>query len=185
MFDAFRVVDEGNHNEVFRFELTDTLKKHGVYANREEIELFYRKFDKNRDGKLRFSEFADAIAPKDRMAADALNRRQSNYRDPRPFSSLTMDMFERTFRTIFNGFAAQNDMNRRLREKPAFFISAAFERLDSNGNGFVSKDELQRFFDEHRHFATSRELDLLVARFDSNGDGRITYSELFEGLSAV
>lgn len=119
------------------------------------------------------------------MSADALNRRQSNHRDPRPFSSLTMQMFEDTLRKILRTFGCENDMNRRLREKPAFFISGAFERIDVDGNGFISKAELQRFFDEHRHFATSRELDLLINRFDSNKDGRITYSEFFDGLSAV
>ena len=96
-----------------------------------------------------------------------------------------MQMFEDTLRKILRTFGSENDMNRRLREKPAFFISGAFERIDANGNGFISKDELQRFFDDHRHYATSRELDLLINRFDSNKDGRITYSEFFDGLSAV
>ena len=82
-------------------------------------------------------------------------------------------------------FGAQNDMNRRLRQKPAFFLSAAFERIDLNGNGFISKDELQRFFDEHRHYATQKELDLFINRLDTNKDGRITNSEFFEGFSAV
>lgn len=184
-FDAFRVMDKYGKGEIFRFELSDALRNVGVYADRAEIELLYKKNDKNKDGKLTFSEFADSIAPLDRMANDALNRRQSNYRDPRPFSAMTMGIFEDTLRKVLRTFGAVNDMNRRLREKPAFFISGAFERIDKNGNGFITREELQRFFDDHRHFATSKELDLLIARFDNDRDGRISYGEFFDGFSAV
>lgn len=68
-------MDHSGKGEIFRFELSDALKKHGIYADRSEIELLYKRFDRNKDGKLRFSEFADAISPLDRLAADALNRR--------------------------------------------------------------------------------------------------------------
>jgi Ca2+-binding EF-hand superfamily protein len=35
----------------------------GVFASYEEIELFIKRYDKNRDGTLRFSEFSDAFIP--------------------------------------------------------------------------------------------------------------------------
>jgi Ca2+-binding EF-hand superfamily protein len=180
LFEAFKLIDQANHSEVYRFELSDTLKRHGVYADRAEVELFYRKYDRNHDGKLRFSEFADSVTPMDRYCVDALNRRTSG-----PIGYTSQDMFTNLLRKIFGSFREANDMNKRLRERPAFFISAAFERLDENHNGFVSKEELSRFFDAHRHFATSKELELLVARFDKNRDGRITYSEFFDGLSSI
>jgi hypothetical protein len=78
--------------------------------------------DRNKDGKLRFSEFANAISPLDRLSADALNRRSSNHRDPRPFSSMTMTIFEDTLKKILISLGSYNEMNKRLREKPAFFI---------------------------------------------------------------
>lgn len=180
-FDAFRVADEAGRGEIYRFELTDTLRKRGVYADRAEIELFYKRFDRNQDGKLRFSEWADAFTPLDLHAAGAVNRRQGNYRDPRPFSSLTTGMYDDTIRKILRNLGAQNDLNKRNR----LSISAAFERIDRDNNGFITKDELRRFFDDHRHYATYRDLDLLVARFDKTRDGRITYSEFFDGLMSL
>jgi Ca2+-binding EF-hand superfamily protein len=178
------MMDSSNNGEVYRFELMDTLKKHNVYVDRVELDLFFKKFDRNQDGKLSFSEFADAIAPHDRHASDSLNRKQANYpREPR-FSYSTQNSFEETLKKVFRNFGAQNDMNKRLREKPAFFISAAFDRIDQDNNGHITASELRRFLDDHRHFCSYRDLDLLVARFDKNKDGRITRSEFYDGLLA-
>ena len=47
LFDAFSVLDNAGQGEIFRFEFTDALKKLGIYADRSEVELFYRKFDSN------------------------------------------------------------------------------------------------------------------------------------------
>src|SRR6185437_15853964 len=50
----------------------------GIYASYDEIDLFFKRYDKNRDGKIRFSEFCDAFTPSDLYYASQLNRRNSN-----------------------------------------------------------------------------------------------------------
>jgi Ca2+-binding EF-hand superfamily protein len=41
--------------------------------------LLFKRYDINNDGKIRFSEFADAFTPKDKIYADHLNNKRSNY----------------------------------------------------------------------------------------------------------
>lgn len=49
-----------------------------MLATYDEIELFVTRYDKDRDGKLRFSEFCDAMVPHDYYISLNLNRRGSN-----------------------------------------------------------------------------------------------------------
>ena len=50
----------------------------GIYPGYEELELFVKRYDKNNDLRLRFSEFCDAFTPLDNYYSTLLNRRTSN-----------------------------------------------------------------------------------------------------------
>ena len=50
----------------------------GVYPSNEELDLFIKRYDKNNDLRLRFSEFCDAFTPLDNYYGTLLNRRTSN-----------------------------------------------------------------------------------------------------------
>jgi hypothetical protein len=41
--------------------------------------LFFRKYDKNNECRIRFSEFTDMMCPKDKIYADLLHQRKPNY----------------------------------------------------------------------------------------------------------
>lgn len=60
-------------------EFTLGLEDLGVFGLRSEIELFFKKIDKDNDGRLKFSEFCDAFCPKDKIYADYLNNKRGNY----------------------------------------------------------------------------------------------------------
>lgn len=49
-----------------------------MYGDQEEIALFFKRYDKNKDGSIKFSEFCDAIVPNDPYYGAMLNRRTSN-----------------------------------------------------------------------------------------------------------
>jgi Ca2+-binding EF-hand superfamily protein len=44
----------------------------------EELDLFFKRYDKDQDGRIRFSEFCDAFTPADAYYATLLNRRTSS-----------------------------------------------------------------------------------------------------------
>lgn len=66
-----------------------------------------------------------------------------------------------------------------LQKNTHFSISDAFQTIDSNNNGYLSKIEFKNFLENHDFFATQKEIDMLFARMDRDRDERVTYAEFF------
>lgn len=64
LMDAFQMLDRTSKGWVTASELVDVLGDMGAYAHRDNVYLFTRRWDKNSDGRLRYSEFCDAFTPK-------------------------------------------------------------------------------------------------------------------------
>lgn len=90
LFDAFRLFDKYNIGHFYASELEDGLNRIGVYAPRSQVTLFFKKYDKNNDGKIRFSEFADALTPLDKIYKDHLERKRPNYDARYPEEALSL-----------------------------------------------------------------------------------------------
>jgi Ca2+-binding EF-hand superfamily protein len=78
LFDAFKVFDEGALGWINISHLKVGLSSLGIYPSYEHLELFMRRYNISKDGKLRYSEFCDAICPLDGFYASMLNRRGTN-----------------------------------------------------------------------------------------------------------
>ncbi len=75
ILDFFRVFDTEGKGAITGAEFEEGLKKFGIYPNREEMFLFMRKYDKDKDGRLRFSNFGDMVTPKQNDYANLLHNR--------------------------------------------------------------------------------------------------------------
>ena len=60
---------------------------------------------------------------------------------------------------------------------PRFNLGDAFATCDLNASGFITTDELHHLFERHGIRAPLRDVAGLVDRFDSDRDGRVSYSE--------
>ena len=58
----------------------------------------------------------------------------------------------------------------------------AFSHCDKNKNGYLTGEEFRRLLAENQVFVSDSELESLVARYDHNCDGRISYSEFVQEL---
>lgn len=47
----------------------------------------------------------------------------------------------------------------------------------------MTKDEFNKFLEEHEFFATNKELDLLFERYDKDKDGKVSYGEFISEIS--
>jgi hypothetical protein len=61
------------------YEMLEGLQDLGIFASKEEVILYYGRYDKDHDDRLRFSDFCDALTPKDIAYADILNNRTPYY----------------------------------------------------------------------------------------------------------
>jgi hypothetical protein len=97
-----------NSNGYISFsELKNGLNDIGIFPSIEDLELFIKRYDKNNDRRLRFSEFSDAFTPLDAYYGSLLNKRISNetrgrlYQRDDCFLSETKIEFRNVWRTHF------------------------------------------------------------------------------------
>lgn len=63
LFDAFSIFDLNKNGYISLTEFKNGLADLGIYTTYDEIDLFFKRYDKNKDGRLRFTEFSDAFLP--------------------------------------------------------------------------------------------------------------------------
>jgi Ca2+-binding EF-hand superfamily protein len=57
-------------------ELQETLSQYGLFAHKQDVYLFVRRYDKDADGRLQFTDFCDAFMPLERELAHDLKLRE-------------------------------------------------------------------------------------------------------------
>jgi hypothetical protein len=55
-----------------RSDIEDGFVRLGVYGLKNEIELFFKRYDINGEGRIKYLEFFDAFTPKDKIYANHL-----------------------------------------------------------------------------------------------------------------
>jgi len=55
--DAFRLFDVKGKGEISKFEAEIAFNDIGIFPTKDELYLFFKRFDKDCDGYLRYSEF--------------------------------------------------------------------------------------------------------------------------------
>lgn len=78
VFDAFRIFDIDSRGWISHSDLKLGLNEIGVYPSNEELDLYFKRYDKDVDGRIKFSEFCDSFSPIDNYYGTMLNRRTSN-----------------------------------------------------------------------------------------------------------
>lgn len=56
-------------------------------------------------------------------------------------------------------------------------LKKAFQVFDLNGDGFISREELQKVLTKMGEKLTDKEVDEMMKKADKNGDGKIDYDE--------
>jgi Ca2+-binding EF-hand superfamily protein len=185
--DAFQMLDRGVKGWITAPELIDNLSDMGQYANRDNVYLFVRRYDKNSDGRIHYSEFCDAFTPKSSSHAIMLNSRSAyyihhSYPKNEYFTRETRDIFLRTFKVHFSVEESAELLRKRLARRPYFNAHDAFTACDNDRNGYITRDEFKNILKENGFYATDTEVSWLIDRYDRNRDGRISYSEFIEEI---
>ena len=151
LFDAFRIFDNDSRGFVNHSDLKFGLNSIGVYPSNEELSLFIKRYDKNNDLRLRFSEFCDSFTPIDSYYSTLLNKRTSNdtrgrlYSRDDCFLNETKIEFRNAWRVHFKTETYAETLRQRLSKRPGFQLYDAFITCDINENGSLTKDELKDF----------------------------------------
>lgn len=184
LYDAFRIFDQDSRGYITYTDLKQGLNDIGIFPAVEELELYIKRYDKNNDHRLRFSEFSDSLTPLDAYYSNLLNRRTSNdtrgrlYQRDDCFLGETKIEFRNVWRTHFKTESYSETLRQRLYKRPGFNLYEAFISCDLNDDGTISREELRRLIESRGFYVSDKEVNQLVEKLDKDRDGRISYSEV-------
>lgn len=142
-----------------------------------------KRFDKDGDSLLRYSEFCEAFLPVDSFHASLLAKKApvisptSLY----PFAQSTIDIYREVW-----ALHLRNEMlieRMRFDNRGSILMQSAFEIVDSNKDGYIDKEDLREFFALKKIYVTDKDICALIERFDRSRDGRIAYHEFLTELT--
>lgn len=143
-FDAYRIFDIDNLGVITPLDMKHGLQDIGVHVTQEDVNLFFERHDRDRDGRLDYREFSEALTPTERYYQEMLARRPSNhrrinvYRKDDVFSFPAANAFKQLLRTMISTEGAAEATRQSLSRNPFFDPSEAFRTVDINKNGVVS-----------------------------------------------
>jgi Ca2+-binding EF-hand superfamily protein len=76
LIDAFKFFDLENKGWINSLEFYNGLQSIGIIVSTSDVMYFVKKYDKNESGRLRYSDFCDALIPIDTTSANKLCKRQ-------------------------------------------------------------------------------------------------------------
>jgi len=182
------MIDQKNLGFVSAPQILAFLVDCNVYAHKDDVYNFCRRYDRDHDSRLLFSDFCEAITPLDGYYSHALNQRKHKYihfRDvPKKeyFTPDTRAAFFAVFKAHFEVDEKVEIFKKRLTRKPTFNIHDAFACVDTYKQGKLTKEDLKRMMQRNGFHPTETELSLLYPRFDRNLNGFITYQEFMDEI---
>ena len=91
--------------------------------------MIFRKIDKDGDGKIRYTEFADALTPIDKIYKEHLDKKRPNYDAKTPEEAITYSTklyIGDVFRKLGKNEAFIDDLRQRINRSSLFSYSEAF-----------------------------------------------------------
>ena len=181
--DAFKIFDQRGYGVIDTYELKDGLSAIGLFPTADEVELFVKRYDTNGDRRISRHEFETAFLTLDYYNSGDVRRRGSNYKSPiyrrdDCFSARTADEFRACWRTHFRSENQSEAVRQQLRSNPHFNVYDAFNSLDLNADGRISKDEFRRIITSRGFYVSEKEVEEIVNKMDTNKDGRVSFAEV-------
>lgn len=182
-YSAFYSLDSYKSGYVTQADLHDFLLSHKLSPTQQDIDLVIETFDKNRDGKLSYSEFLNIVLP-----ADAELRRQATQKSyGPPYSPIFVPknvMLELglLFESEINGLKMINVLRQELLESYDWSLKAAFRTIDTDDVGSIDRSSLVAFFRRNNIGATREEVSAVLRRLDKDSDGRWIFAEFAEAF---
>jgi Ca2+-binding EF-hand superfamily protein len=192
LLDAFKMIDLNNKGWVSFSELCDVLSRlfdidTSTLSGRELLDLVFKRYDTNRDQKLSLAEFCKAFTPAGKEYGALVQGRAEFYakRGINPMDFFNSDT-RREIRTVWEVLIHTEKMTERLRHKladrPLFNMRAAFKYVDRDQNGAITHLDLRDSLVSHGFYATEKEIQLIMNKFDKFSDNKITMTDFIDEL---
>ena len=126
LMDSFRAIDWEGRGFFDVATLRDALDKMRLYPSLEEAQLLVNRFEGRGGGRVRYSEYCEAITPKSAEYAALLNGRAAFGGGLNAMTGETRDQLRRTWQTFMRVEIAAESLRQRLDRMPMFSPIEAF-----------------------------------------------------------
>jgi Ca2+-binding EF-hand superfamily protein len=184
LYDGFKLLDTEGKGWLSKYDLQVALKSLYIYSSVDEIFLFFKRYDTDNDGKFKLIDFIDALLPKQKEYATLLNGRyplKSYSKEPK-FLSETMASLKLTLEQLIKCEIGSERIRQRLSLNPSFDIYDAFKDCDVLKQGYLTKGGIKEFLINHGVYKSDQDIDVLIAKYDINKDGKVSYSEFSQEI---
>jgi Ca2+-binding EF-hand superfamily protein len=186
LVDGFRQFDTKGKAVITYKEMEEGLLRLGIKIIGDEVELLVKCFSSFKDNKLRFNDWVSMICSRDKHFAKILMNRNTFSSNPKKppvkFIRETKRGFVEVLKRLLEMEIECEKLRRNLERRPLFNINEAFGILDSDKDGFIGPDELDKLLSLHGRAPLNKDLNWLIDRLDKNKDGKISYTEFSEEL---
>jgi Ca2+-binding EF-hand superfamily protein len=87
------------------------------------------------------------------------------------------------YKSILQNLRMTECLRLRISRRPNFSYRSAFEYADKDKDGFIGGEDLREMLAENSFFATEREINSVMNKFDRDGDGKIAFNEFVDEMS--
>ena len=187
LLDSFQMFDINDIGYVGEYDLEDTLVELGIRPTREEISLLFNHYSSLNNRRLTYSEFSKLFTPKELEYSRILSNRTA-FNVPRAerrrvFCADTLYKVTKVLRLHLENETAAESLRQRLARRPSFSMHDAFQAVDKDRNGYITFGEFQGLLEQNGIFATAKDVESLMDRYDKDKDGRVSYSEFLDEVT--
>ena len=175
--DGFKLFDKNHAGQITISELAGGLEDLGLKdTDKAVLYLLFRHYDRDSDGKIRYSDFLEMVTSGRQEYQDLIRHRQPNSGD---FSQVTLDKI----RVLFEAHLKLEQEAENIRQKVKINTHDAFSNIDVLKRSYVTEDDIKDVLRNNGKYVTLQSMKGLMERYDRNRDGRITYSEFIQEIS--
>ena len=156
----------------------------------KDIYLYMSRYDRDRDGRLRYSEFCDSFLPTDPFHASLLAKKAplqvsniQNMRKDLLFYPETRELLVTCWRMHFDHERDAELIRQQIASiQPQFDSYHCYQLIDFRNDGQIDPSEIKELLIRHGVYVSEKEICALIDRYDRTKDGRISYTEFIEEL---
>lgn len=98
------------------------------------------------------------------------------------FNIETRNEFRNLWKTIFQNERATECLRSRIAKRPHFNLNQAFSYCDKDQDGILTTKDIKDMLAENGYFATEKELNFIMNKFDKDKDSKISLSEYIDEM---
>ena len=172
---AFKFFDKKKKKAVSELDFELGLEALGITTSSNAIFLIYRHYDLNNDGMLCLQDFGDILKPKMPTYAGLISERYPMGQLSVETQALLRSFFKELIKLEINAEELRQNLN-----YTKYSLQDLFEHISTGKTKYLTVNQFRNILLQNNIRPTNRELFGIIERFDSNRDGKVSFSEFVQ-----